>query len=42
MHMQIAGTYFAYLMSNSSPGTYTPPYTKTTLNYTLNEAVLYR
>lgn len=22
MHVQVAGTYFAYLMSNSSPGTY--------------------
>lgn len=29
MHMQIAGTYFAYLMSNSSPGTYTSCCTNT-------------
>ena len=29
MHMQIAGTYFAYLMSNSSPGTCNSFYTNT-------------
>ena len=29
MHMQIAGTYFAYLMSNTTPGTYTSPCTST-------------
>lgn len=31
MHMQIAGTYFAYLMSNSSPGTYTSLCTSTSV-----------
>ena len=32
MHMQIAGTYFAYLMSNSSPGTYTSRCTNTSVD----------